>query len=258
MWIDLEGLANLRDLGGTPTEDGGSITAGRLLRSDNLQGLTEADVRALLDLGLTDVVDLRSAFEVTSEGPGPLMRESGVTVHHHSLFRDNLIDETDVDGELSDKALPWVDLPLSVQVDNYVTSTYLSYLVDRPDSILASLRAIATADGATLVHCAAGKDRTGTVVALALKLAGAETHAVVADYAASTERMQAILDRLMASETYADNLRGRPLSSHETHAETMNAFLEHVDAEYDGVNGLLAQLGWTDEDSARIRAKLRS
>lgn len=253
MWIELEGLANLRDLGGTPTEDGGTIASGRLLRSDNLQGLTEADVRHLLDLGLTDVVDLRSAFEVKSEGPGPLMREDDVTVHHHSLFRDNLID----DDALTEMALPWVDLPLSVQVDNYVTSTYLSYLVDRPDSIVASLRDIASAEGATLVHCAAGKDRTGTVVALALKLAGAETDAVVADYAASTERMQAILDRLMASETYADNLRGRPLSSHETHAETMKAFLEHVDAEYGGVDGLLAQLGWTDEDTARIRAKLR-
>ena len=72
MWIDLDGLANLRDVGGMPTSDGGVITAGRLLRSDNLQALTTTDIDRLLELGLSDVVDLRSEYEVESEGPGPL------------------------------------------------------------------------------------------------------------------------------------------------------------------------------------------
>ena len=44
MWIDLEGLANLRDVGGLPTVDGGKIIPGRLLRSDNLQTLTPSDI----------------------------------------------------------------------------------------------------------------------------------------------------------------------------------------------------------------------
>ena len=44
MWIDLEGLANMRDVGGIPTIDGGKIIPGRLLRSDNLQTLTTSDV----------------------------------------------------------------------------------------------------------------------------------------------------------------------------------------------------------------------
>ena len=70
MWIDLEGLANLRDVGGIPMTDGGQIAAGRLLRSDNLQALTPADIDRLLEIGLTDVVDLRSEYEVESEGPG--------------------------------------------------------------------------------------------------------------------------------------------------------------------------------------------
>jgi protein tyrosine/serine phosphatase len=59
MWIDLDGLVNLRDVGGIPTIDGGKIIPGRLLRSDNLQTLTNSDVDQLLGLGLTDVVDLR-------------------------------------------------------------------------------------------------------------------------------------------------------------------------------------------------------
>jgi hypothetical protein len=85
---------------------------------------------------------------------------------------------------------------------------------------------------------------------------GADRDAVVADYAASSERMQAIVDRLMSSPTYAENLRDRPLSSHLTYPETMESLLDHIDAEYGGVVALLARLGWTDADTERLRAKL--
>lgn len=84
----MEGLVNLRDVGGMPTRDGGEISAGRLLRSDNLQGLTLGDIDRLLGIGLTDVVDLRSEYEVDSEGPGPLAGYPGVRIHQHSLFRE--------------------------------------------------------------------------------------------------------------------------------------------------------------------------
>lgn len=264
MWIDADGLVNLRDVGGIPTTDGHAIAAGRLLRSDNLQSLTEADVADLLERGLTDVVDLRSDYEAEMEGPTALTGRPEVSVHQLSLFREwrEGVGETkpEVDDDrpetLPEEALPWVDLEPSVELDNDVASHYLSYLVDRPDSVVTALRVIAEASGATLVHCAAGKDRTGTIVALALTLAGADRAAVVADYAASSERMQAIVDRLMSSRTYADNLRDRPLSSHLVHAETMQLLLEHLDAEFGGVEGLLTSHGWTADDTRRLRAKL--
>lgn len=261
MWIDLDGLANLRDLGGTPTVDGGSVAPGRLLRSDNLQTLTDRDIQRLLALGLSDVIDLRSTLEVQAEGPGPLTGRPGVAIHHHSLFREEMPGrgepKPDVRPEVvPEEALPWVDLQPSVRVDNPVTSIYLSYVADRPDSILRSLRTIANADGAVLVHCAAGKDRTGAVIALALSVAGAEPDAVIQDYAASSERMEQILDRLLASTTYEEGLRDRPLSSHLTHAETMAAFLKHIDSEHGGVEKLLLSLGWTSADTDQLRAKL--
>lgn len=264
----MDQLVNLRDVGGIPTTDGAKIAAGRLLRSDNLQDLTPADVDALLQLGLTDVVDLRSDYEVEAEGPGPLSR-TDVAHHQHSFFREwregvgedkgsegeELVEERP--EEVPDEALPWVDLEPSVEAENRTTAVYLSYLQDRPDSVVGALRDVAAAEGVALVHCAAGKDRTGTLVALALTLAGAEREAVVADYAASSERAQQILDRLLSSDTYNANLRDRPLSSHLSHPETMRAFLEHVDDAYGGVEPMLGRLGWTAEDTARLRSKLR-
>lgn len=262
LWIELDGLVNLRDLGGTPTTDGGRIRPGRLLRSDNLQALTEDDIAKLLALHLTDVIDLRSEFEAESEGPGPLTEVPEVQIHQHSLFREWREgvgeEKPDVRPEvLPEESLPWVDLEPTVQADNPVTSIYLSYVMDRPDSVLAALREIADAEGAALVHCAAGKDRTGTVVAIALTLVGAEPAAVVADYAASSERMEAIVDRLLSTKTYGENLRGRPMSSHLTYPETMRVFLEHVQGEYGGMQALLERVGWTEADTRQLRAKLR-
>jgi protein-tyrosine phosphatase len=261
MWIELEGLANLRDVGGLPTTDGGKIVPGRLFRSDNLQTLTSADIDQLLGMGVTDVVDLRSDYERNAEGPGPLSR-SDVCHHDLSLFRESEPgigeQKPDIRPEvLPEEALPWVDLEPTVELGNDVASVYFSYLVDRPDSVLAALRAVAYAPGATLVHCAAGKDRTGTVVALALTLAGVERDAVVEDYSASSQRVDRVVARLMASRTYADNLRGRPIETHLSRPEAMSTFLDHIEQNYGGVEELLTKLGWTEEDTAHLRAKLR-
>jgi protein tyrosine/serine phosphatase len=159
---------------------------------------------------------------------------------------------------LPEEALPWIDLEPSIELDDEVASVYFAYVVDRPDSVLAALRTIARAPGAALVHCAAGKDRTGTLVALALSVADAERQAIIDDYAASSERVEAIVNRLLASATYADNLRGRPISSHLSHPETMISFLRYIDDTFGSVPQMLIKMGWTAEDTDQLRAKLRS
>ena len=158
---------------------------------------------------------------------------------------------------LPEEALPWIDLEPSVELDDEVASVYFSYLVDRPDSVLAALRAIARAPGAALVHCAAGKDRTGTLIALALSVADAERQAIIDDYVASSERVEGIVNRLLASLTYADNLQGRPVSSHISHPDTMISFLRHIDETFGSVEQMLIKMGWTAEDTDQLRAKLR-
>lgn len=248
-WIDLAGAANARDVGGTALRGGGEVPCGRLIRSDNLQGLTTDDIDLLLDMGLTDVIDLRSRPEVESEGPGPLTGVPGITFHHHSFFIDHPGDALDP------RALPWVGLPPSVRVDDFQASTYLSFLADRPDSVVGALRAVAGADGVALVHCAAGKDRTGTTAALALSLVGADRDAIVDEYAASNERMSAIIDRLLESPTYHANLVGRPRDSHHSNPETMDAFLGWIE-QRGGAEAVLSGFGWTSDDSVRLRDRL--
>ena len=106
---------------------------------------------------------------------------------------------------------------------------YMSYLRRRPDSVVGSVRAIARADGAALVHCAAGKDRTGVVVALALDAAGVDRAAIAADYLASAERIEAILARLVSSSTYRAQLEGHDAQRHAPLPGTIERVLALID-----------------------------
>ncbi|MEV5753268.1 tyrosine-protein phosphatase [Actinoallomurus sp. NPDC052308] len=256
-WIELEGAVNVRDLGGLPTADGGAIRPGALLRSDNLQDLTPADVHRLVtDLGLRNVVDLRSEAEVNLTGPGPLTDVPTVTIHHLSLFTEGgRFTDVEADSLDTEKILPWQSREEAGPESDRSVGHYLGYLADRPDSVVGALRVVP--GGTSIVHCAAGKDRTGVVVAFALHVAGVPREEIVADYAATGERLEAILARLRSSPVYAQDLDSRPADTHMPHPQTMEKFLAVIDERYDGPLGWLERHGWTDEDTAALRATLR-
>ena len=257
-WIELEGADNVRDLGGLPTADGRTVQPGRLIRSDSLQDLTPADVRRLVDeLHVRAIADLRTGVEVAGEGDGPMTREPGVRMEHLSLFPEP--DEVTV-GDSADGpvVLPWQERQETEDERRRgVSGVYLRYLDERADSVLAALRLIAGSPGAALVHCAAGKDRTGVVVALALAEVGVTREAIVADYAASAERVEAIIARLVSRRTYATDLvKDEPIDKHKPKPATMERLLDAMDERYGGVGAWLRDHGWTDADAAALRAHL--
>jgi protein-tyrosine phosphatase len=253
-WVDLDGAANVRDLGGLEVADSGRTAPGVLLRADNLQGLTGRDVAHLVDdLGLRVVVDLRTGAEVALEGPGPLVADGRVDIRHRSLYPESG-DLTDVSV---DGVLPWQQAPLEGDHEEPpAVRAYLCYLRDRPDSIVAALRDVAHGDGATVVHCAAGKDRTGMVCAFALSAVGVGPEAIVTDYVATGERLAPLLARLRASRTYADDLGGRPDEAHRPRPETMARILELLDERHGGPVGWLARHGFGAADRDALRARL--
>ena len=258
-WIELDGAVNVRDLGDLPTEDGQKTARARLLRGDNLQDLSDADVTKLVrDIGVTTVVDLRSSNELEAEGPAPLDAVAGVRHAHHPVLPE-VGASTDViaDALLAANRKDRDRLDRTRYPRDPVCGHYLGYLEDRPDQVAGALRSIGHAEGAALVHCAAGKDRTGVVVALALTVAGVPAEAVVADYAASGERTEAIMARLRRSRLYSRDVNSKPADLQRPRAETMAAFLEQMDARYGGVASWLTDHGLSAADLAALRVKLR-
>ena len=263
-WIELEGGANARDVGGLPTLDGRSVRPGVLIRSANLQHLTPTDLQRFAELGVRRVVDLRTDVEVAAEGAGPMTTVSDVAIHHLSLFPDSgqVIDAVDEESPAGagDSAvaslLPWHerDKPPAV-TGNAVADLYLSYLDLRPDSVVAALRAIAEPDGATVVHCAAGKDRTGVIVAIALSLVDVERSAITADYAATEAQIGAIMELLARTSTYEREVAD-PASVPPPRAEVIDAVLDSLQARAGGIVGWLEQHGWTAADTDRLRSAL--
>ena len=258
-WIDLEGAVNVRDLGGLPTEDGRVIARDRLIRSDNLQSLTEHDVRLLVDEHhVRAVADLRTGVEVASEGPGPMTRERDVVIEHYSLFPEagHNTDAAALNGD-GPVVLPWQNLPSEgAEAPKSAADFYLRYLLDRADSVIDTLRLIAKTDGATIVHCAAGKDRTGVVVAIALAEVGVPRQQIVDDYALSAERIHEIFERLRSSDTYADDMADSSADKHAPRDTTMEQLLDAIDDVHGGVGAWLRKHGWTEEDAEALRAHL--
>ena len=228
---------------------------GRLLRADNLQELTPSDVAALVrDIGVSTVVDLRSSNELKSEGPAPLDAVPEVRHAHHPVLPERGTNTDMIAAALLTKA----EQDRSRYPADPVCGHYLGYLEDRPDQVAGALRSIAHAEGAAIVHCAAGKDRTGVLVALTLTVAGVTPQAVVADYAASAERTEAIVARLLRSPTYARDVGSKPTDAHRPRAATMAAFLEQMDARYGGTRRWLTDHDVSDEDLRLLRVKLRA
>ena len=136
-WIKLDGAVNVRDVGGLPLVDGGVTAEGRLIRADNLQELSAADVARLVDeIGLTTVVDLRSTAELTAVGPAPLDAVEGVRHVHLPVLPEAGL-ATDM---IADVFVVRDEQDLSRYPGDRLTGHYLGYLEDRPDQVIAAIR----------------------------------------------------------------------------------------------------------------------
>lgn len=249
-WIDLDGVDNMRDLAGTPTA-AGPIAPHRLIRSDNLDRLPPSSIETLVNhLEVSDIIDLRTNFELTRIGSGPLRQDPRVRVTAGSLY-----PEDDPTGAVP----PWqarADLTAADHVEA-TSQHYLDYLQGRPDTVVKDLRVIAGARGATVVHCAAGKDRTGTVVALVLSALGTDRDRIVADYAATSQRLGRILASLGQAAAAGAATQGAYSDQEQsTPPEIMERTLNLIDSRLGGVARYLAGIGWGAADQARLEAHL--
>jgi hypothetical protein len=178
-WVALEGAVNVRDLGGLRTLDGRIVRHGGVLRGDVPVDLTPPDVRALVvERGLRTVFDLRSAAEVTADGTSPLA--DGIDGHAVRTRHVPLLTA----------------LPPTEQRPKPIGLDYPSLANRGAQAMVIVLTELATlGTTASLVHCTAGKDRTGVLIAVLLELLGVDRELVIADYMATAQRLDQVVER---------------------------------------------------------------
>jgi protein-tyrosine phosphatase len=225
--VELEGCCNFRDLGGYPAADGRRTRWRRLFRADGLSTLSEGDFSILGELGIRNVIDLRTSLEVESRGRFP---DHEAISYHHLPLTDTLPGAEDVPA--------W---------DNagFVARRYASYLDGEAPSVGAVLRLLADPSNLPAVfHCSVGKDRTGVLAAIVLGFLGVPDEVIVDDYALSSRAMSRILDRLRAEYPDSEEVVARfaPVIL-SVEPRSMAGFLGEIRARHGSWDDMARQLG---------------
>jgi protein tyrosine/serine phosphatase len=226
-----DGCFNVRDLGGLATTDGRLIRHGAVVRADKLNGLAAAGWGALISHGVRTVVDLRDPSEhLPDAAPRP-----------PDLTTLSLPHEDQTDVAFWEQWRPVSGTPLY----------YRAFLEHAQPRIAAVLAAIAEASaGGVVVHCAAGRDRTGLVTLVLLAALGVPPDAIVADYALSAEglrRRSIHLGHADEDIVAQEHLR----RANTTMAAALTSLLSTLDVE-----AYLRAGGLTDSQLAALRRRL--
>ena len=241
--LDWEGCLNVRDLGGQPTTDGGETLYRRVIRADSMRNLTERGWQAALAYGVRTVIDLRHAEERQTDPPGTLP----VEVVEAPFF------------ELDEEVLAELDAVAVAAADDAAATrdVYLVFLERFRPNVARAVAAVADApEGAVVVHCVGGKDRTGLVSAFLLDLAGVSREQIADDYARSAVRLEPRHRRWLAEARSAEE-RARLARIVATPRRALLETLAEIERRYGSLRDYLRAGGLQAETLAGARARLR-
>ncbi|GIG64834.1 tyrosine-protein phosphatase [Phytomonospora endophytica] len=225
--VVLGAVHNMRDLGGLETADGRVVRSGVLFRSDMLKHATGSDLERIGALGLRTVIDLRRPDEIALHGH---FEAEGVDYRHLELrhLRWELFEQEPATHD--ERVL-------------FLRQRYSGFLESGSDAIRESLDLI-TNQSPTLVHCIAGKDRTGIVVAVTLGLLGVAEADIAADFALTASGQQRY--QAWAEREGLEVFRGLT-----TPEEAMLGTLQELRSRYGSFEGYARIIGFADVDKLK-------
>lgn len=252
--LELRGAPNFRDIGGYATSDGNHVRWGRVFRSSELSKLTPADAEKVDKLDITAVIDLRTEGE-RRQFPSIWLRHPQDVYESPKPSLAPIMQKLLRDAQTADGARAGIE----------------GFYADMPDSYSTEYAAlfhrIAAGELPILVHCSAGKDRTGVAVAVLMSAIGVPRDAVLADYQL-TEKLVPMLPSAgrsaapVAAATQATSVLGQlPEESQRvlwrSDPKYLSVALESIDREYGSIDAYVRRaLGVSERELAAIRAAL--
>ncbi len=250
--IQTLGLDNLRDFGGYDTACGRGLKAGRLYRSAHHQNATDDDLQALSALNLAVIVDLR---RIEERKRFPSRRPQGFA----GQVIDNDLGDVDQSWEASLKGQdPTVELFRNKSLEWYRRAPFEERHIDLFARYFAAL---AEVDGAVLIHCAAGKDRTGLLAALTHHMAGVHRDDMLQDYLLTNrldfhERRAPVIAGLIQEFSGRAPSDAAVRAAMQVEASDLDIALKAIEARYGSIDAYLAEaLGVDAARRAAFEAK---
>jgi protein-tyrosine phosphatase len=234
---------NVRDVGGYPTVSEGRTRWGALVRSDSLCRLTPEGRTALLGYGIRTVIDLRQRWEL-EVAPNPFAgsaEPAGPLVYLTLPLSDSLDEPLQVAFRAASTHRDWNRISLDRCAAN----------------LAAVVRAVADARaGGILIHCHAGKDRTGAMVALLLALAEVPDEVIAQDYALSEVYLKELYDAEVRRFTGSAAMKARMIELMRSDPATILDTLSYVHAAHGGARAYFRAAGLSERDLDRVRERL--
>lgn len=257
--LKLKKLNNTRDLGGMPTEGGKKTAYGKLLRSGKLYRLPKQTQKKLLEMGLTDIIDLRTDLE-REEYPSTVLE--GVNYHILPLMC------TATAGITYSRSMAATMREESQRIssefgtaDNYMKSMYEIILFSDYSRPLFTefFKILIKAEGCVLWHCNGGKDRTGIAAMLVEWLLGVDENTIVCDYSAS-EKFQKRVRRAqkfgLKISPLARNFKAILYALMDAKPQYIKGAMDAIKTKYGGVEEYIIQaLGITPAEIEIIKNK---
>lgn len=255
--IDLEGTTNTRDIGGYMTDDMRTIRYGQIIRSENLSRLTENDFRKLEELGVKTVIDLRSDEE-HDHSPTIWQGDNPPQFHHFP------IGDAKNDWFKAQRRMVKGNRFNEKQSLEHMEKGYRMIAEEGPPSYVKLMDLVLDeSNWPILIHCNAGKDRTGVAVALIQEALGVDRETIMEEYLLTNEiGRTSSKAKLLARESGKRRTMGRSPSAEAWYPivgvapEMLEAFYADVDRNHGSMDSFLIELGVDQEARSTLIASL--
>ena len=250
--LNLEGVRNIRDLGGYKTIDGRTTRWKIMLRADNLEKLTPDAQKTLVKYGVRTVIDLRETREML-ESPNPFSKSNEVRYSHQNLIGDIPQTTSDTLAELQNKSVEGFDRYFG-NIQSIIRS-YCMYIDLRKGQFYETLATLATPEVLpALFHCNGGKDRTGLISALVLGLARVPNETIAEDYAITGKYL--LSRHIMGQAKIGNDVSTMTWEEYRDFAcppTIMDATLHYIQQRYGGIEEYAVKIGLSSEQITNIR-----
>ncbi len=245
--MKLKSVLNFRDVGGMPSSGNGNIRKGQIFRSATIDNIKNEDISMLRDFGIRTIIDLRAPKEA---------KKSRKTVNDIVALSLPL----DFQQTTRERLKPFLYKKGSEEILADISNKLYLDILDAASPVLKQIMELLVSDNGApvLIHCQAGKDRTGIIIALVLLALGVDRQLISEDFMKSNDELLPYFKKLLLIRkiiTFGYFPAKRMLYVITVKERNINSVIDRVDSHYGGIEGYLALSGFEVSKLVDLRKK---